>query len=112
MPYKGIKIGCTGCGGSGEVKTPNRDDTTIPFNDENTKPTPDKPGVWFYHATRLPVVVTRKDDGKLYFKGGAEGDEEMLVEEFARIKANHPHLAQYQFTKLEMILDNQITARN
>lgn len=116
VPHKSelgvVEIGCTGCGGSGEVSQPNRQDTTSPFNDENTKPVPDKPGVWFYHATRLPVHVTRKEDGELYFKGGSEGEEEMKVADFARLKEQDEELCKMGFTQLHMIVDSPITPSN
>lgn len=98
---------CKMCGGSGEVSGFSRQDSATPFNDENTKHVPDKPGVWFNHITRLPVHVIRKDDGELYFQGGTEGEEEMKVSEYARLKADSA-FAEYGFTKLVTIIDSPI----
>jgi hypothetical protein len=102
------EIGCKECGGSGQVKEANRQDGTTPFNDENSKPVPDSVGVWFYHATRLPVHVIRGQDGQLYFQGGTEGEEQMLVSEFARIKERDEQISKFNFTKLVQIVDSPI----
>lgn len=85
-------------------------DSTTPFNEENTLPIPDKPGVWFYQATQMPVTVIRKDDGELYFQGGREGEEEMGVEAFGKLKAANAGLCKFGFVKLHPIIDAQISA--
>lgn len=84
-------------------------DSTTPFNLENTLPVPDAPGIWFYHATRLPTEVIRKEDGELYFKGSGETPEEMKVSDFAKIKAANPQLASFSFTKLRLPLNRTIS---
>lgn len=78
-------------------------DTTSPFNDDNTKPVPDAPGLWFYHATGYPVIVIEKEDG-LYFQAKL-GKEEMKLEDFAKLKAAHPQLSKFSFTKLSPKMD-------
>lgn len=84
-------------------------DTTTPFNEENTKLVPDTPGIWFYHATHLPVTVVRKEDGELYFQGGMKGEEEMKVTDFAKMKAKNPQMSKYFFTKFRMPLMGPIS---
>lgn len=84
-------------------------DSTSPFNDQNTKPVPDVPGIWFYHATGLPVTVIRKEDGELYFQGGKNFAEEMKVSAFAVLKAHNEHLAKYKFSKLRLPLEGPIS---
>lgn len=92
------------------MKHANRQDSATPFNKENVLPIPDKPGVWFYQATKMPAIVIRKDDGELYFQGGAEGDEEMKVSAFGELKAANEELCQFGFVQLHPIIDMPISA--
>lgn len=68
---------------------------------------PDSPGLWFYQATRMPTIVIRKEDGELYFQGGSEGQEEMKVEDFGRMKDQNPAFDNYGFVKLQPVIDGQ-----
>ncbi len=70
------------------------------FSSINVKALPDKPGLWFYQATGLPVNVIQKE-GNLYFKGGQVGEEEMLVSEFAKLKEKDPALTNVGFVLLQ-----------
>lgn len=86
------------------------DDTTSPFDEDNTKSVPDSPGMWFYHATGMPNTVIRKDDGELYFQD--KDGNTMAVSEFARIKENNEDFRKFKFTKLTVVLDGQISVEN
>lgn len=84
-------------------------DRSTPFTDDNTKAVPDSAGIWFYHATGLPVTVIKKDDGELYFQGGKNFEEEMKVSAFALIKEHNEQLSKYSFTKLRLSLEGPIS---
>lgn len=86
-------------------------DLTKP-DEEDVLPLPDKPGTWFYQATRMPTTVIRKEDGELYFKGGCEGQEEMKVADFGKLKAADEHLSKYGFVRINPILEMEISAVN
>lgn len=104
-PIGANEIICKDCAGTGlRILAKAGQDATTPFNEGNTKPVPDAPGLWYYHATGLPAIVIEKE-GELYFTGADNTDEEMEVSEFARIKASHPHLSKYSFTKISNQLE-------